>query len=94
MENVEIIENIEKVVVLKKCFHCGIEKDVSDFGHNKRFKTGVNCRCKQCKNEDNKTWYRKKRENIKEQEVKKYDNEKKKEILDRINMLIEIIKVL
>src|SRR5579872_5626622 len=49
---------LKDVKVMKKCFHCGIEKETSEFGHNKRFKTGIDSRCKQCRKNDNANWYK------------------------------------
>lgn len=39
---------------MKKCAHCGEEKDISKFGSNKRMKDGLNYYCKECQNRMNR----------------------------------------
>lgn len=41
---------------MKKCNKCGIVKDESEFGKNKRCKDGLHLICKECKREQDKVW--------------------------------------
>lgn len=41
---------------MKKCNKCGLVKDESEFGKNKRSKDGLHFICKTCKSEQDKAW--------------------------------------
>ena len=51
---------------MKKCNKCGLMKDESEFGKNKRSKDGLHFICKSCKHEVDKQWAEKHRDQLKE----------------------------
>lgn len=51
---------------MKKCNKCGLVKDESEFGKNKRSKDGLHFICKACKREQDKAWGDKHRDQLNE----------------------------
>lgn len=65
---------------MKTCPSCGVEKDASEFGKNKRRKDGLACYCRECsrkkarefartpaQQEKRKDWYERNRQKVKRQ---------------------------
>lgn len=51
---------------MKKCNKCGVVKEESEFGKNKRSKDGLHFICKTCKREQDKAWGDKHRDKLNE----------------------------
>ena len=51
---------------MRKCNKCGLMKDESEFGKNKRTKDGLHYFCKECKHAIDKSWSDKHREQLNE----------------------------
>ena len=62
----------------KKCTCCGVEKTLSEFHKNKRYKLGVRSKCKICRAEENKQYRENNREKILEHGRQWYKNNREK----------------
>jgi len=72
MKSIDNVGISSVVKITKVCIKCGVEKELSEYGKDKRHKDGRTSQCKECYN-------RKRRENYQRPEVK----ERKKEYSDR-----------
>ena len=68
---------------MKKCKGCGEEKDLDDFGNDKKAKDGKISKCKECRNTNTQNYKKENKEKISEYN-KKYDKDNK-ELKSKLN---------
>lgn len=57
---------------MKKCSKCKVEKDESEFGIEKRSKTGLTCQCKECYNQYRRSYLDKDRDRARKNSLRWY----------------------
>ncbi len=91
MKNIDNVDISSVVKTTKVCIKCGVEKELSEYGKDKRHKDGRTSQCKECYNRKGRENYQKpevkerKRKNWQKPEVKegRRKNQQKPEVKER-----------